>query len=137
MFTAVRHWAPILATLVLSAACGTSSSAAPANTGAVTPPPGAVHITLSDFSITPAKITVSHGTMTLYVTNEGKTPHNLTVRTPRGPLGSSSKVVAHSRDLTPGQADVLVTTLATGEYTIYCAFAGHEQLGMSGDLTVT
>lgn len=137
MFTAIRRYAPILATVFLITGCGTSSSPSTPAAGNPTPPTGALHVSLLDFSITPATISVAGGTVTLYVTNDGKTPHNLTVRSPRGAVGSSTKIVAHSRDLKPGQADVIVATLAAGEYTFYCAFPGHEQLGMTGDLTAT
>ena len=92
---------------------------------------------LLDFSITPTKISVPAGSFTLFVTNDGKTPHNFTIRSPHGPVGASTKIVAHTRDLNPGQSDVVVATLPAGEYTFYCAFAGHEQLGMAGDFSVT
>jgi uncharacterized cupredoxin-like copper-binding protein len=137
MFTALHRWIPLLTAMVLVAGCGTSTPAPTTAGGNPTPPPGAVRVSLLDYSITPAKISVPAGPLTLYVTNDGKTPHNFTIRAPRGPLGSSSKIVAHSKDLNPGQADVVAVTLTTGAYTFFCAFAGHEQLGMVGDFTVT
>ena len=137
MFAALRRSIPLLATIVIVAGCGTSTPG-PSTAGSnPTPPPGAVHVSLLDYSITPAKISVPAGTFTVYVTNDGKTPHNFTIRSPRGPLGPSAKIVAHTKDLNPGQADVIVATLPAGDYTFYCAFAGHEQLGMVGDFTVT
>lgn len=137
MFTAVRRWVPLLASLVMVAGCGTSTPSPSPAASNPTPPPGAVHVSLLDYSITPAKISVPSGTVAVYVTNDGKTPHNFTIRSPRGPLGTSSTIVAHTKDLNPGQADVIVVTLASGDYTFYCAFAGHEQLGMVGDFTVS
>jgi uncharacterized cupredoxin-like copper-binding protein len=137
MFTALRRWIPLLATIVLITGCGASTWAPSTAAGNPTPPPGAVRVTLLDYSITPAKISVPAGPVTLYVTNDGKTPHNFSIRSPRGSSGSSSKIVVHSSDLRPGQAGVIVATLSAGEYTFFCAFAGHESLGMSGDFTVT
>jgi len=137
MFTALHRWIPLLATMVLITGCGTSTSAPSTAAGNPAPPPGAVHVSLLDYSITPAKVSVPAGPVTLYVTNDGKTPHNFFIRSPRGSNGSSSKIVAHSGDLNPGQAGVVVATLPAGDYTFYCAFAGHEQLGMVGDFTVT
>ncbi|MEP6752793.1 MAG: cupredoxin domain-containing protein [Candidatus Dormiibacterota bacterium] len=136
MFKALRHWIPLLATVVIVAGCGTSTPAPAPAASNPTPPPGAVHVSVLDYSITPAKISVPSGTFTVYVTNDGKTPHNFTIRSPRGQLGTSSKIVAHTKDLNPGQSDVIVATLPAGDYTFYCAFAGHEQLGMTGDFTV-
>ena len=137
MFTGLRRGVPLLASLIIVAGCGTSTLGPSPAAGNPTPPPGAVHVSLLDYSITPATISVPSGTVTVYVTNDGKTPHNFMIRSPRGPLGTSSKIVAHTKDLNPGQADVIVATLPAGAYTFYCAFAGHEQLGMVGDFTVT
>ena len=146
MFTALRRLIPLLATMVLIAACGSSAAtstdpsvttstptAAAANP---TVPAGAIHVSLLDFSITPKAISVAAGTFTLFVTNDGKTPHNFKIWTPRGPLGDTSKIVASTSDLTPGQSAVLVATLPAGDYTFYCGFAGHEELGMVGDFSV-
>ena len=137
MFTALHRWIPLLTAMVLVAGCGTSTPSPTTAAGNPTSPPGAVRISLVDYSITPSKISMPAGTFTLYVTNDGKTPHNFFIRSPRGANGASSKILVHSKDLTPGQAGVLVATLPAGEYTFFCAFAGHESLGMAGDLTVT
>ena len=136
MFSVLRRCIPLLASIVLITACGASTSAPSMTAGNPTPPAGAIHISLLDYSISPAQISVPAGAFTLYVTNDGKTPHNFTIRTPRGPVGPNSKIVAHSKDLNPGQADVVTATLSAGEYSFFCAFAGHEQLGMVGDFTV-
>ena len=136
MFKALRHWIPLLATVVIVSGCGTSTPGPSTAASNPTPPPGAIHVSVLDYSITPAMISVPAGPFTVYVTNDGKTPHNFTIRSPRGPLGTSSKIVAHTKDLNPGQADVIMATLPAGDYTFYCAFAGHEQLGMVGDFTV-
>ncbi|GAC1674080.1 MAG: hypothetical protein PVS3B2_16350 [Candidatus Dormibacteraceae bacterium] len=138
MFTVFHRWIlALLTSTVLITGCGTSTSAPPTAAGNPVPPPGAVRVSLLDYSISPAKITVPAGPVTLYVTNDGKTPHNFFIRSPRGSSGSSSKIVVHSGDLKPGQAGVVVATLSAGEYTFFCAFAGHESLGMIGDFTVT
>jgi uncharacterized cupredoxin-like copper-binding protein len=136
MFRALRRCIPILACTVLIAGCGASTSAPSTIATNPTPPAGALHVSLLDYSISPATISLPAGAFTIYVTNDGKTPHNFTIRTPRGPVGSSTKIVAHSKDLNPGQADILVATLPAGDYSFFCAFAGHEQLGMVGDFTV-
>ena len=85
MFRALRRCIPILAITALIAGCGTSSSGSSTIATNPTPPPGAVHVSLLDYSISPAKISVPAGAFTLYVTNDGKTPHNFTIRTRRAP----------------------------------------------------
>ena len=136
MFIARHRWVPLLGAAILLAGCGASTSDSSTSPNP-SPPSGAVHVSLLDYSITPATISVPAGTFSIYVTNDGKTPHNFTIRSPRGPAGPSSKIVAHSKDLNPGQADIITATLPAGDYKFYCAFAGHEQLGMIGDYTVT
>ena len=69
--------------------------------------------------------------MTISVTNDGPTPHNLTVRDVDG------TVLAGTDDLSVGSGEAITAELEPGEYTIFCALAGHESLGMSGTLTVT
>lgn len=136
MFTAHHRWIPLLAAVVLLAACGSYAPAsAPASAAASTnptAPSGAVRVSLLDYSISPATISVPAGASTFYVTNDGKTPHNFVIRTPGGRNG---KIVGHSKDLNPGQADLMTATLPAGDYTFFCAFPGHEQLGMAGTLT--
>lgn len=148
MLIALRRLLQLLVVALLVGACGaatptgdaspsaaaTSPSAAAANPSA---PAGAVHVSLLDFSIAPAKLSLPAGQVTFHVTNDGKTPHNFDIRTPQGALDSSSKIIAHSKDLDPGQSDTFTATLAAGSYTFFCAYAGHEALGMVGTLVVS
>ena len=133
----LRLFVAAAALVAITAACGTGNSSSPAAIGNPSAPAGAIHVSLLDFSITPSTLNVPSGTVTFYVTNDGKTPHNFNVRSPRGPIGQHIDIVARSKDLTPGQSDVVTAKFAAGTYTFYCAFAGHESLGMIGDLTVT
>lgn len=133
----IRLFVAAAALLAMTAACGTSGSSSPAAMDSPSAPAGAIHVSLLDFSISPATLNVPAGAVTFYVTNDGKSPHNFNVRSPRGPIGKNIQIVAHSKDLTPGQSDVVKATFTAGAYTFYCAFAGHESLGMIGDLTVT
>ena len=106
---------------------GSSSQAASSPTPA---PAGAQQVTLSDFKITPASVTVSGGAVTLLVKSAGPTPHNLFI------ADASGKVVARSRDLNAGQSDTLHATLAPGMYMMYCDIPGHKSLGMQAMLMV-
>ena len=81
--------------------------------------------------IDPSDVEVAGPMVTIEVTSDGPTPHNLTVRDADGTVGHGHggplrrRLGDHQRDLEPGT------------YTIFCSLAGHESLGMSGTLTVT
>ncbi|MGH2417765.1 MAG: cupredoxin domain-containing protein [Candidatus Limnocylindria bacterium] len=119
------------ALLMLAAGC-----AAPAGSNGPATIPSAtesatIAINLMDFMIDPSDIEVAGPTATIEVTSEGPTPHNLTIR------DASDEVVAGTADLSTGDTETITAELEPGEYTIFCALAGHESLGMSGTLTVT
>ena len=106
----------------------------PAPTGSPTtdaPPADALAVSVADFMIDPADVEVAGPTVTISVTNDGPTPHNLTVRDATG------DVVMGTEDLSVGDSQTITGELEPGDYTIFCALAGHESLGMSGILTVT
>jgi len=111
----------------------TSAPATSAPTAAPRPtaPDGAIKVSLTDFAITPATLTGKSGSVVFFVTNDGKTPHNLSV------FDSTKKDVGHTADLSAGQAAVLTITLPAGTYHLDCSLAGHESLGMSGTLTIS
>jgi plastocyanin len=133
-----------LSLTVLAACAGPTTSQPPTNSQAPTtnqaptnsPPQTAaasdltIPVTLRDFEIEPETV-ASAGTVTFAVTSEGPTPHNFTIR------DSNDEVVARSEDLGTGESDTVGATLTPGEYTFFCAFAGHESLGMHGALTIT
>jgi plastocyanin len=105
---------------------------------AETPPPSvdapladAITISVADFMIDPSEVEASGPTVSFEVTNDGPTPHNLTVR------DESDEVVMATADLSVGESETVSAELEPGTYTIFCSLAGHESLGMSGTLTVT
>jgi plastocyanin len=130
----------ILGLVALAACAGPTNSQAPINSPIATTASLAsaqpstagteLAVTLRDFEIEP-EILSSTGAVTFAVTSEGPTPHNFTIR------DANDAVVAHSVDLRTGESDTVEADLAPGEYTFFCAFAGHESLGMHGTLTVT
>jgi uncharacterized cupredoxin-like copper-binding protein len=111
------------------------TTAAPTSTATAAPrptaPDGAIKVSLTDFAITPATLAAKAGSVVFYVTNDGKTPHNLAL------FDSTKKDAGHTADLSPGQAAVLTVTLVAGSFHIDCSLPGHESLGMSGTLTVS
>lgn len=114
--------APLALATALFVACGTGTTS--------TPTPIAVGVQLADFRIQPATTTLNGSTFTFEVTSSGPTPHNFNIRNESGRIASSM-------DLSTGESDTVTTTLAPGTYTYYCAFPGHESLGMRGTLTVS
>ena len=90
----------------------------------------ATSVSVADFLIDPSTIELAGPTVTLEVTNDGPTPHNLTVR------DGNDAIIMATPDLAVGQTDTISAELEPGEYTIFCSLAGHESLGMSGTLTV-
>jgi plastocyanin len=93
--------------------------------------PDPIAISVADFMIDPEDLTADGPSVTFEVTNDGPTPHNFTVRNEAG------EVVAATADLSAGESETLEAELPPGDYTILCALAGHESLGMRGTLTVT
>lgn len=113
-------------TLAIALLSGCSAAATP------TPAPAAVAVAveLADFKITLDSTTLSGSTFAFEVTSAGPTPHNFNIR-------DDSGTVAGSMDLSTGETDTVTASLAPGSYTFYCAFPGHESLGMHGTLTVS
>ena len=118
----------LLGVVACSAPAGseTPASEAPASADAE-----AISVSVMDFMIEPADLEVAGPTVTIDVTNDGPTPHNLTVRDEAG------DVLMGTEDLSAGDTATISAQLEPGEYTIFCALPGHESLGMSGTLTVT
>jgi plastocyanin len=141
-----RHSA-IAATFVIAialAACTPSTgsratgSVTAATAPAVSPPAAgspatdvAADIKVLDFQLDPSTVTVSGTTLTLVVTNDGPTVHNVTVRDANG------NVLFGTRDLREGESETVTHAIAPGTYVLYCSLPGHESLGVKGTLTVT
>lgn len=119
-----------VALLLVLAACSTPTATDAPTSDA--PVAETLPVNLSDFMIDPSDLEVAGPTVTIDVTSDGPTPHNLTVRDSAGEV-----VMATTEDLSTGDAETISADLVSGEYTIFCALAGHESLGMSGTLTVT
>ena len=122
----IRFLSPILL-LALVACSAPAESDAPPSVAAA----DALAVNLMDFLIDPSELEATGPTVTIEVTSEGPTPHNLTVRDAAG------EVVMATADLSTGDTETISADLEPGAYTILCSLAGHESLGMSGTLTVT
>ncbi len=87
----------------------------------------AVEVDLAEFKITPAMLMASVGD-TLKVVNKGTMSHQLTIQgtqlaTPLIPPG--------------GSATLSTSSLAAGNYTVYCSVPGHRGLGMQALLMLS
>ena len=85
-----------------------------------------VAVTLSEFKISPAAITVGKGG-SLQITNNGSVAHNFTIT--GGP--KTGDIPAG------GSATLKLGSLAEGTYDVVCTVAGHEAAGMKATLVVS
>jgi plastocyanin len=91
----------------------------------------AIPVSVADFMIGPSDLEASGPSVSFEVTNDGPTPHNLTIR------DDADEVVMATQDLSVGESETISADLEPGTYTMFCSLAGHESLGMSGTLTVS
>ena len=109
-----------------TAATGSTSSGGPAATGDMS---ATIHV--MDFKLDSASISVAGTVLSLAVTNDGPTIHNVTVR------DGSGAVLFGSKDLREGESETITHAIAPGSYTVFCSLPGHESLGVKGTLAVT
>ncbi len=91
---------------------------------------GRVAVVLDDFSIAPQRIDAAPGRLGVRVSNQGRINHTLVLR--RG----AREAGRLARSLKPGRRGALAAELRRGEYRMICVIGNHEELGMSGTLTV-
>jgi plastocyanin len=120
------------------AACGggddTSSTTAASNTESSTTASGgggaggSVDISETEYKLDPADPTVSAGSVTFNVSNDGGVTHALEVE--------GDGVEEETDDISGGQSAKLTVDLQPGTYEIYCPIDSHKDMGMEGTLTV-
>jgi plastocyanin len=87
-------------------------------------------VTLDDYLIRPQRIQVPKGEeLTVTVVNHGRLGHTFRIR-------SVNHTVLALTTIPPGSTKSRSFKLAAGSYTMFCALANHEELGMSGTLVV-
>jgi plastocyanin len=129
--TRATHYRVWLVVALALAGCGSSGGGQ--TTSAVSPTAApvvgtAVSVVEKEFSIALAKTTMSPGTYTFQVSNQGTISHNLTVAGP----GVATKATP---TISAGQSANLTVTLQKGSYEFWCSVDHHKDQGM--DLTVT
>jgi len=128
-----------LVTAALGAAgCGDDDDSTSASTSSTTESTDATasgggettDVSLTEFAIDPQDPTVSAGTVTFNVSNDGETVHNLEVEGPNGEAELEA-------DLQPGDSGELEVDLSEpGTYDWYCPVGDHAAQGMEGEITV-
>ena len=112
--------------LALSACLGGCSAAAPE----ARPRGRAIAVVLDDFSMTPQRIRARPGRLTFRVANRGRINHTLVLQ--RGDQDTDGL----ERSLRPGGRRAFTLAVRPGSYAMLCTIANHEELGVSGTLTV-
>src|SRR3954451_25214647 len=111
--------------LVLLALAGCGSAGAPVRTSATR-----FTVTLDEYLIRPQQLRVPKGKrLTVTVVNQGRLGHTFRIRSP-------NHVVLALTTIRPGERKRRSFQLAPGHYTMFCALANHEELGLYGKLTV-
>jgi manganese oxidase len=121
-----RSMAVIAIATVILAGCSGSGDTTGSGSGeqAAVAQPASVSVTLSDFVIEPATISVPTGAqLTFHVENAGETAHSFAVvvgsRTIQSPMIDAG-----------GAGELTVPALDPGTYEALCTVPGHDQLGM-------
>ena len=114
-----------------AAPASAAPSAGAASGSASTAPSNGTAVIVKDFKIEPADIKVQGKTVSLAVTNQGPTIHNVTIR------DASGTVIVATKDLKTGESETISATLAPGSYVLFCSLPGHESLGTKGTLEVS
>ena len=127
----------MLAVAVGLAACGGDDgdgAEAPQGSGERPAERAGTTVELAEFSIEPARLTVSSGA-TIEAQNVGSIPHNLTIE--RGPDASQpSEELAATSTFGGGESDTVTVDLEPGRYALVCTVGDHRAQGMVGSLTV-
>lgn len=110
-------------------AASMAPSGAPSTAPTTDAPVDGQVVIVRDFTLDPIDVT-SGTAVSLAVTNEGPTLHNVAIRDEAG------TELASTADLREGESETLTADLAPGTYTLFCSLPGHESLGIKGTLTV-
>jgi len=121
--------APATAPTASSTPATAASPAPSAPLGSQTPT-GGTAVKVLDFKIDPATVTVKGSTVTLAVTNDGPTVHNVKVRDDAG------TILLETKDLREGESETVSAEIPAGSYVTFCSLPGHESLGTKGTLEV-
>jgi uncharacterized cupredoxin-like copper-binding protein len=107
-----------------------STTSAGTSTGATTTPAAQkVTVTESEWKVALPQTTLKAGKYEFEVKNDGKFPHDLTIKGP--------EVSAATPQFNGGQTETLTVDLKPGSYDFYCSIPGHKAAGMDQKVTVS
>jgi len=120
-----RTLTPIAVVAIALALAGCGGAGAPVRERGTT-----FTVTLDDYLIRPQEVRVPAGRrLTIRVVNRGRLGHTLRIR------GATKNILAFTT-IRPGETKEREFSPGAGSYTMYCALANHEELGLYGKLTV-
>ncbi len=96
-------------------------------TAATKPATTTVPVSEAEFKIVLGSTNLKAGEITFQVKNDGKIPHNLSIKE----TGDKTK------EIPAGGTAELKVTLKPGKYVLYCSIPGHEAAGMKLSVTVS
>lgn len=88
-------------------------------------------VTLSEWSLMPAILSLPPGSFKFVVTNSGKLEHAFEIESQ-----ADHKELGDLEHIAPGQTKALTVTLTAGTYELYCPIPGHKEKGLMGTLIV-
>ncbi len=123
----------LLAAALLAAGCGGDDNGSTTATEDTTATGEATTLQLAAdpngaLSFDTTSLEAPAGTVTVELTNESSTPHNVEVE---------GNGVEEESDTITGSTTTLTVDLEPGAYEFYCAVPGHKDAGMEGTLTVS
>ena len=142
--------APILATALLAAGCGSDhdpgpvAASAPASAAAGAKG-GGLTVTTTEFAFAPTTLTAKAGRVKVTLVNHGSAKHELVVlKTAQAAGGlkvsggrvSEAHAVGEVSETAAGATKSATLNLKAGRYVFVCNIPGHYQGGMRGTLTV-
>jgi uncharacterized cupredoxin-like copper-binding protein len=109
-----------------------TTTTTPSTTAPTTAPasPKSVSVSESEWKIDLPSTSLSAGSYSFDLKNDGHIPHDLTINGP-GVSNQKTPVIA------PGKTAKLSVDLKSGTYDFYCSVPGHKQAGMDVKVTVS
>lgn len=89
-----------------------------------------VQIVVTEYRLTPQRVSVPAGELTLVVRNLGRLAHNLAV-------SQGGRITAQTRPIQPGASASLTLEVASGSYVMASTLFDDQSLGAYGSLIVS